>query len=278
MSKFTRKLARSIGHRLGRLLSFEHAALVSEAILETKGFGGGSHVQSSGEMSIFKLLSDAPIVLDVGGHVGEYAEACLRARPAGRIFVFEPSESHFRILQSRLGGKSEVTLEKIGLGARSCELPLYKTGEVSGLASLTRRRLDHFGVVMDVVESVVIKTLDEIVAQHGIETIDLLKIDVEGHELDVLNGATKAFGDNRIKMVQFEFGGCNLDTRTTLQDFFYFFQDRGFTMALLQPSGKLQPLPRYYEFLEQYRTTNFLAASRSVAATLEPWKGAARAR
>jgi hypothetical protein len=82
--------------------------------------------------------------------------------------------------------------------------------------------------------------------------------------LDVLNGATKAFSDNRIRLVQFEFGGCNLDTRTTLQDFFYFFQDRGFRMALVQPSGKLEPLPRYYEFLEQYRTTNFLAASPGV--------------
>jgi FkbM family methyltransferase len=260
MSKFARKLARSLGHRLGRILSFEQAALISEAILETKGIGTGADVRSSGEVSVFDLLGEAPIVLDVGGHAGDYTDALLRARPAGHSYVFEPSDSHFRILQERLGGRTNVTLEKIGLGARACEAPLYKTGDISGLASLTRRRLDHFGVEMDVVETVAVRTLDEMVEQYGITTIDLLKIDVEGHELDVLNGGTKAFHNNRINLVQFEFGGCNLDTRTTLQDFFYFFQERGYTLALLQPSGKIEVLPRYHEFLEQYRTTNYLAA------------------
>jgi FkbM family methyltransferase len=260
MSKLTRKLVRSLGHRLGRLLSFEQASLIAEAILETKGFGSGSDVQSSGEVCVFDLLREAPVVFDVGGHVGDYTEALLRVRPASRVFVFEPSNSHFRLLQRRLGDRANVVLEKIGLGARSCELPLYKIGDVSGTASLTRRRLDHLGVVMDIVESVAVRTLDEIVSQHSIESIDLLKIDVEGHELDVLNGAKKTFSENRIKRVQFEFGGCNLDTRTTLQDFFYFFQERGFAMALVQPSGKLEPLPRYHEFLEQYRTANYLAA------------------
>ena len=43
-------------------------------------------------------------------------------------------------------------------------------------------------------------------AQHKLETIDLLKIDVEGHELDVLKGATLlALHGNRIGFVQFEF-------------------------------------------------------------------------
>ena len=259
MSKFTRKLTRSLGHRLGRFLSFEQAALISEAILETKGIGTGADVRSSGEVAVFELLGERPIIFDVGGHAGDYTDALLRARPAGQAYVFEPSDSHFSILQERLGGRANVTLEKIGLGARACEMSLYKTGEISGLASFTRRRLDHFGVEMDLVETVAVRTLDEIVAQYGIATIDLLKIDVEGHELDVLNGGTKAFRDNRIKLVQFEFGGCNLDTRTTLQDFFYFFQERGFTLALLLPSGKLEALTRYHEFLEQYRTTNYLA-------------------
>ena len=260
MSKFTQKLTRSLGHRLGRLLSFQQAVLISEAILETKGIGTGSDVQSSGEVSTFELLGEAPTVFDVGGHAGDYTDALLRARPHGHAYVFEPSDSHFRMLQERFGGRTNVTLEKVGLGARACEAPLYKTGDISGLASLTRRRLDHFGVEMDVVETVAVRTLDEVVEQYGIATIDLLKIDVEGHELDVLNGATKAFRNNRIKLVQFEFGGCNLDTRTTLQDFFYFFRERGFALALLQPSGKIEVLSGYREVLEQYRTTNYLAA------------------
>jgi hypothetical protein len=151
------------------------------------------------------------------------------------------------------------------LGARSEQRPLYKHADISGLASLTRRRLDHFNIAMDKVEMVQLQTVDEVMAQHKLETIDLLKIDVEGHELDVLKGATQGLRGNRIGVVQFEFGGCNLDTRTTLQDFYYFFKPFGFQIGLVQPAGRVQWLPRYDEFFEHYRTTNFLAASHDRA-------------
>lgn len=51
---------------------------------------------------------------------------------------------------------------------------------------------------------------------------------VEGHELDVLAGAEEAL--KSVQLVQFEFGGCNIDTRTYFQDFFYFFQQHGFAI------------------------------------------------
>jgi hypothetical protein len=116
---------------------------------------------------------------------------------------------------------------------------------------------------MDRIEMVRLQSVDEAMAQHNVATVDLLKIDVEGHELEVLNGAAQALRGNRIRLVQFEFGGCNLDTRTTLQDFFYFFGALDFMIGLIQPAGRVQWLPRYDEFYEQYRTTNFLATSRS---------------
>jgi hypothetical protein len=93
-------------------------------------------------------------------------------------------------------------------------------------------------------------------------SIDLLKIDVEGHELSVLRGATKTMERGLIKVVQFEFGGCNLDTRTNLQDFFYFFKEFKFVIGLVQPAGRIQLLEQYDEFYEQYRTTNFVAAPK----------------
>jgi FkbM family methyltransferase len=162
-----------------------------------------------------------------------------------------------------LGTKDNVTLVNKGLGDRCNEFELYKHAEVSGLASLTKRRLDHFNIAMDKVERVTVQTLDEAVQQHDVAAIDLLKIDVEGHELDVLKGAAQAFRDERIELLQFEFGGCNLDTRTSVQDFFYFFREHRFTIGLIQPTGRIHWLPKYDEFLEHYRTTNFIAAPSS---------------
>jgi hypothetical protein len=136
---------------------------------------------------------------------------------------------------------------------------LYKDADITPLASMTKRRLDHFDVQMDQRELVECRTLDAVVAEVGVEAIDLLKIDVEGHELAVLNGASKSIAAGRIKLIQFEFGGCNLDTRTTFQDFYYFFSNYGFKLHIIKPSGQLVHLSHYCEIYEQYRTTNYLA-------------------
>jgi FkbM family methyltransferase len=228
--------------------------------LEAQGFGSGGYVESSGETAIFRLLNGRePVLFDVGGHLGEYTEAFLMVHPAGHSYVFEPCERHFQILAERLSHCKNVTLLKCGLGDQEKEAPLYKNAEITGLASLTKRRLDHFGINMGMSETVKVQTIDEIIRQQSIASIDLLKIDVEGHEFDVLKGAANAFRDRRINFVQFEFGGCNLDTRTCLSDFFYFFKEHAFTIGLIQPSGRIQMLPRYDEFFEQYRTANFVA-------------------
>jgi FkbM family methyltransferase len=161
-----------------------------------------------------------------------------------------------------LGPSPNVHLYNVALGSAPGEGLLHTNAAVSGLASLTRRRLDHIGVQMDRRETVRIDTLDSLRAGLGVDRIDLLKLDVEGHELDVLRGATETLRRRIIRLVQFEFGGCNLDTRTTLQDFFYFFGEVGFDLSLVQPSGKLRRLPRYGEIYEQYRTTNYVAAPR----------------
>ena len=86
----------------------------------------------------------------------------------------------------------------------------------------------------------------------------------------MLKGATNAFQDRRINLVQFEFGGCNLDTRTSLADFFHFFKERAFTIGLIQPSGRIQMLSRYDEFFEQYRTANFVAIPDHVQIAFGP--------
>jgi hypothetical protein len=82
---------------------------------------------------------------------------------------------------------------------------------------------------------------------------------VEGHELAVLNGALKMFERDAIDRVSFEFGGCNLDSRTFVRDFVEFFESRDMKLARVTAAGKLYPIARYEEGLEQFRTTCFLA-------------------
>ena len=58
--------------------------------------------------------------------------------------------------------------------------------------------------------------------------------------------------------MQFEFGGCNIDSWTHFQDFYYFFRDAGFRLYRLGPKG-LDLIERYSELDEAFTTTNYFA-------------------
>jgi FkbM family methyltransferase len=249
--------------RLGPLLPFETSITVARQLLFQQGFGAGESIASSGELAVLELLagSDHPTLFDVGGHVGEYTEVFIRRFPNGRSFVFEPSVAHLGLLRKRLQNESNVKIFETALGAAIGEATLYKDAEITGLASLIARRLDHYGIKMDREERVKLSTIDDVRSAERVAFIDLLKIDVEGIELEVLKGAKQAFAQRAIGIVQFEFGGCNLDSRTNLQDFFQFFSEHGFQLHIVQPSGKIHLLPRYDEIYEQFRTTNYVALS-----------------
>jgi hypothetical protein len=124
------------------------------------------------------------------------------------------------------------------------------------MASLTRRRLSHFGIEMDIEEKVTTRTLSDWFQESGAARANVLKLDVEGHELEVMQGA-EGFLD-RIDVIQFEFGGCNIDTRTYLQDFWYFLTGAGYHLHRLGPGG-LTRVDAYRELDEVFVTTNYFA-------------------
>jgi FkbM family methyltransferase len=243
-----------------RQLSLKRAMRLSRAILREQGFGAGGEMESSGEKGVFRLIkSAAPVLFDAGAYIGDYTKAFLAAFPHGKAYVFEPSSEHLDLLIQHLGQNLQVEIFPLGLSDKPGKMPLYKDREISGLASLNKRLLDHINIKMDRVEQVSLTTVDSVVADRGVTSIDLLKIDVEGHELAVLRGAAKSMASGTIKLVQFEFGGTHLDSRTTLRDFFYYFKELSFSIGIIRPNGSINRLDRYNEGYELYLPTNFIA-------------------
>lgn len=240
-------------------VGFDAKVRLAEVILRDCGFGSGGNIASSNEEAVFELITnDAPVLIDVGAHVGEYTARFLARFHDGRAYCFEPVQAHFDLLQEAVRHENRAELLQYALSDFEGEATIYRDAEVSGLASLSKRRLDHLSISMDIEESAKVTTLDAFASQRGLDHVDLLKLDVEGHELKVLQGATELFASHRVEMVQFEFGGCNLDTRTNLQDFYSFMARYGFCMYVITRYG-LQRIERYREIYEQYRTTNFAA-------------------
>jgi hypothetical protein len=138
-----------------------------------------------------------------------------------------------------------------------CKAILYADKKGSGLGSLTNRRLDHFNINLDHQEEVSVETLDGFLLNRFPNLIpNILKMDVEGHEFEILQGASETLKD--IRIVQFEFGGSNIDTKTFFQDFWYFFMELGFQIYRLTPSGP-KIIGAYSEQDETFRATNYFA-------------------
>jgi FkbM family methyltransferase len=233
-----------------------------------QGIGSGGDLASSGELAVLARLR--PYVagkpfFDVGANCGEYSELILELYgPATVIHAFEPSAAAFAALRQRLAGNGSVVKNHCALSDASATIALFSDRPGSALASVYRRKLDHFEMSTAIEEEVGATRLDDYCAGKNIVEIGLLKLDVEGHELAVLRGAGELLEARRIFAIQFEFGGCNIDSRTFFQDFWYFLTGHGFHLYRILPNGCLLALPRYKELYEQFRTTNFLATLQPV--------------
>jgi len=233
------------------------------------GIGSGGNVKNSGEAKIIEVVkkekSSNLCIFDVGANKGNFAKmalSVLRREDGLTIHCFEPSKYTYNLLKQNLAGKTQVILNNIGLGKEQGEFNLYYDEPGSGIASLTKRNLDYMGLKFNHCERVSIDTVIHYCEEKNIDFIDLLKIDVEGHELDVLDGAVNMFRKKSIGKVSFEFGGCNIDTRTFFKDFFCYFQKYHYRLYRITPFGYFFPIDSYKETYEQFRTTNFLAILR----------------
>ena len=200
------------------------------------------------------------MALDVGANLGNWSADLLAIIPSANIIAFEPSGEAFEHLQRRFANNQSFRCVNLALGNENTTAILFADKSASGLGSLTKRRVEHFGIEFSYQENIQISTLDSWL-QSEMQKIqpNILNMDVEGHELDVLKGATKAL--ENISIIQFEFGGSNIDTRTYFQDFWYFFLEQGFDLYRLGPRDPLL-IKSYSENDETFRPTNYIAVRK----------------
>ncbi len=178
------------------------------------------------------------------------------------MHIFKPSKLNCKILVEKLSENKETYINSLALAEKAEKRSLYSDHEGSGNASLTKRNLDHFSINFNFSEEINTIRFDEYWEKYNkLENIDYVKIDVEGHELSVLKG----FGDYlfKTKIIQFEFGGCNIDTRSFFQDFWYFFQEKGFKIFRITPKGP-KLIKKYSEYDEFFVTTNYIAVNQNI--------------
>jgi FkbM family methyltransferase len=152
--------------------------------------------------------------------VGCYSFAVFAQNPNAQLFAFEPHPETFQRLSENLAAR-EAQLINAACGKVAGEMVLYdySTG-ASEHASLYQQVIEQIHHREAQAHNVQVIDLDTFVSDRGIKQIDLLKIDTEGHELSVLEGAQRLLRDRRISAIQFEFNEMNVISRTFFRDFY----------------------------------------------------------
>lgn len=155
----------------------------------------------AGNMRLHRILDEAVLpgatVVDAGANVGYntvYASRLVGS--SGRVVAIEPAADNLQLLRENIAANAldNVVVHGVALGVTHQERDLFLRGESSAVNSLFQQSV--YAAVTGI-ERVAVAPLDDLVDGYA----DVVKIDVEGAELDVLGGMTRMLGHSAIQLI-----------------------------------------------------------------------------
>jgi len=200
------------------------AGIVSFALRFVRKFGYLTHYgdeHASGIDMVYDITQNNKIkniktVFDVGASVGSMTNKFLNAFPNSTIHAFEPYSVSFEKLEKSFKGNIRVKPNKLALSNEPGELKMYIKKD-SGYNSLSDISNKPDKDNNDKSEIVGISTIDLYCKEKGITEIDFLKIDTEGLEIKVLEGAVSLLKAGKIKYI---FAECTFDKEYNQNTYF----------------------------------------------------------
>ena len=232
----------------------------------TKHLGYGDwYINTDGELHLMQqLLRPQDTVFDVGANVGEWSLYALGVEKSILLYSFEPLPVIFSDLKNKLSNYSNANAFNLALSdqiGKSNFCYYDETYDFSGLSGFYVREVlkaDHQPPQMIEVAQ---DTLLHFCLEHSIDKIDFLKIDAEGAEWIILKGASALIENNKIRAIQFEYGGCYVDAKTKLKDVFYLLSNNDYLIFRIMPHGLIR-IAEWNSSLENFELSNYLAIKK----------------
>lgn len=227
----------------------------------------GEQIVISAFTEVATSTTDPILIIDVGAHRGEWTERMFEAladQSAGHVTfaLFEP-DPDCRAFLSRKHWAGKVAINSSAVSAAEGSRVFHQRGLMSGANSLEppsecsadTRHLE-----------VKTTTIDRIWRDHG-EPMILVKVDCEGHDLAVIQGASAALLAGGVAAIQFEYNHRWIPARRFLRDVFECLDTNTYAIGKITPAG-IELASSWHPEMETYREANFLIFDRSRMAKL----------
>ena len=182
---------------------------------------------TTGHIDSYELLevlrpSNPQVIYDIGANVGTWTLLAKALYSKAQIHAFEPLPMHTEKFQQLSKDLTDVHLHEIGLGSHRMQTTIKVTdfSDASSLLPLTEegKRFWHLHQIEEI--PVQIERLDDWVSARGLSYPDLIKLDVQGFELEVLKGSENCLAEAKWVLLEASFktfyeGQCRFDQLVT---------------------------------------------------------------
>lgn len=197
------------------------------------------HIESL-ELLQLGAQTGVDVIYDIGAHVGTWTLLAKSLCPAAKIEAFEPLTAHCEAYEHAVSGLDGVRLHQTALGRVAATAPMLVMSQSDSSSFLPPHvsGLVHSGLKQVGSVSTPVQRLDDYREHHGLAPPDLLKLDVQGFELEVLAGAEKCVMGSKALILEVSFieyykGQCSFADVCT------FLHQRGFELKALGVSTLL---------------------------------------
>lgn len=241
---------------------------VLDCALSAKGYNNWRNLTESGEKFFIKnfLANDkTSLCIDIGANKGDFTRLLLEETVA-KVISFEPLPFKYSEMVENLSEYVDrCTFVNKGVGAQSETLKIHYNEERSEHASFSEEVKNVDYVVNSETLDIGVTSLDEYCNLNQISEIDLIKIDTEGFEKEVFEGANQTFNELQPKFIQIEYNWHQLFRNTSL----YYFADKlpNYDVYQLTYNG-MSKVDAKHPFSNIYVFSNFVFIRKDISADL----------
>ena len=200
------------------------------------------------------IKDDQPTVFDVGANIGQTVMKLRTYFPQSVINSFEPNSNTFEILKKNVGTMHKVQIWNSGLGSAIGQTTFFENTN-SDMSSFLNLGETGWGTEKKSIAQ--ITTIDQFCTDHKINTIDILKVDTQGFELEVLKGAENIISKNGIGLIYLEVIFSKMyENLPSFGDLYNFLTERGYKLVSIYKIDYQDNLASWSDMLfvhESYR-------------------------